>query len=70
MMQAISGDRVQECLRITQQALVLYDQAAERGLQDLDFKRVHAQAKERITRLEAMLKQIRSMEHDASRPAK
>ena len=67
-MQAISGDRVQECLRITNEALELYDQAERMGMADVDFQRVHARAKERIAKLEGMLKQLRVMEHEASTP--
>lgn len=64
IMQALSGDRVQECLRATDDALRLYDEVAKMGMDDVDFKRVHARAKERKGKLEAMLTQVREIERD------
>ena len=63
-MQTISGDRIQRCLRAVEDAIALYDQAATMGLDDLDFKRVHARAKEHKVKHEQMLKQLRVMEHE------
>ncbi len=68
MMQAISGDRIQTCLRAIDDALELYDKAAEMGLEDVDFKRVHARAKERKTKYEQMLTQLREMEREQAPP--
>lgn len=68
MMQALSGDRLQDCLRATDEALELYDKAAEMGLEDADFKKVHARAKDRKAKLEGMLTQVRSMERDQNPP--
>lgn len=68
MMQALSGDRLQDCLRATDDALELYDKAAEMGLEDADFKKVHARAKDRKAKLEGMLSQVRSMERDQKPP--
>lgn len=59
---ALSGDKLASCLARTQEALAKYDQAAELGLDDLDFVKVHQRAKERITRIEAMIEQVRKME--------
>ena len=68
MMQALSGDRLQDCLRVIDEALELYDKAAQMGLEDADFKKVHARAKERKAKLEGMLTQVRSMERDQKPP--
>ncbi len=59
---ALSGDTVQECLELTEQALREYDKAASLGLKDPEFVSVHDRAKERKARLEAMLKTVRMME--------
>lgn len=61
---AISGGKVATCLSRTEQALAKYDEAAKLGLDDVDFKKVHARAKERVERLEAMVTQIRKMERE------
>lgn len=58
----LSGDTVQECLELTEQALREYDKAASLGLKDPEFVTVHERAKERKARLEAMLKTVRMME--------
>jgi len=63
-MQAISGDRVQECLHEVEAALVLYDKAAAMGMDEPDFKSNHARAKERKAHQEQMLTQIRTMERE------
>lgn len=63
-MQTISGDRIQRCLRAVDEAIALYDQAEAMGLGDVDFKRVHARAKEHKLKHEQMLKQLRVMEHE------
>jgi hypothetical protein len=61
---SLSGDMVDECLRQTEQALALYDKAAQLGLKDPEFVTVHERAKERKQRLEQMLKMVRSIETD------
>ena len=61
---AISGGKVATCLARTESALAKYDEAAKLGLDDLDFRKVHERAKERVERLEGMLAQIRRMERD------
>jgi hypothetical protein len=59
----LSGDQVAECLRLTEQALELYDRAAQMGLADPDFVKVHERAKERKGRLESMLRNVRQIEN-------
>ena len=61
---ALSGDMVAECLRQTEQALVLYDKAAALGLKDPEFITVHERAQQRRVRLEGMLKMVRGIETD------
>jgi hypothetical protein len=61
---SLSGDMVDECLRQTEQALALYDKAAQLGLKDPEFITVYERAKERKQRLEQMLKMVRSIETD------
>jgi hypothetical protein len=58
----LSGDQVLTCLRRTQDAIDLYDEAAKLGLADPDFERVRARASERKARLEGMLETVRAME--------
>lgn len=60
----INGDIIAECLRLTEQALVYFDRAAEMGLKDVDFVEVHERAKERKERLGGMLKMVRQMERE------
>jgi hypothetical protein len=59
----LSGDQLTNCLARTKDALAKYDEAARQGLEDPDFVKVHERAKERVTRLEDMITQIRKMEH-------
>lgn len=59
----LSGDALTNCLARTKDALGKYDEAARLGLDDPDFVKVHQRAKERVTRIEAMLTQVRKMEH-------
>ena len=59
---ALSGDQVATCLLRTKEALAKYDEAAAAGLDDVDFQKVRARAKERVERLEAMVAQVRKME--------
>jgi hypothetical protein len=59
----LSGDQLTNCLARTKDALAKYDEAARLGLDDLDFRKVHERAKERVTRIEDMLTQVRKMEH-------
>lgn len=61
----LKGDQVQKCLEQTQAAIEKYEAAAAAGLEDVDFKKVHAKAIERRENLEGMLKNVRSMERDA-----
>lgn len=68
MMQAISGDRIQRCLRLTEDALEKYDQAASMGMDDVDFKRVYARAQDRKAQLTGMLTQLREMEREQILP--
>ncbi len=58
----LSGDKVQECLRRTEDAIALYEEAAKLGMEDPDFERVRARAHERKQRLEGMLDTVRAME--------
>lgn len=59
----LSGDALTNCLARTKDALGKYDEAARLGLDDPDFLKVHQRAKDRVTRLDAMLTQVRKMEH-------
>ncbi|MEM9458492.1 MAG: hypothetical protein AAGF11_30220 [Myxococcota bacterium] len=59
---ALSGAQLASCLARTQEALAKYDEAARLGLDEADFVKVHTRAKERITRLEGMITQVRKME--------
>lgn len=59
---ALSGAQLASCLARTQEALAKYEQAAELGLEEVDFVKVHTRAKDRITRLEGMITQVRKME--------
>jgi hypothetical protein len=59
----LTGDQLTNCLARTKDAVDKYDEAAALGLDDPDFVKVHQRAKERVTRLEDMLTQVRKMEH-------
>lgn len=59
----LSGDQLTNCLARTKDALAKYDEAARLGLDDPDFVKVHQRAKERVTRLDEMVTQVRKMEH-------
>lgn len=59
---ALSGAQLASCLARTQEALAKYDEAARLGLDEPDFVKVHMRAKDRITRLEGMITQVRKME--------
>ncbi len=61
----ISSGKLTQCLRETEKALALYQQAAELGYADADFKKVHARAQERKATLENMLEMVLQMEKDA-----
>jgi hypothetical protein len=61
----LTGDQVQQCLQMQSEALALYDRAAALGLKDVDFVRAHEQARERVKRLEGMLRMVREMERPA-----
>lgn len=58
----LDGDQINACMRRTEEALVLYEQAKEAGLRDLDFVQTYERALERRTHLESMLKTVRSLE--------
>lgn len=64
-MPVLSGDQVQTCLRRTEDAIKLYEEAGAMGLDDPDYQRVLARAHERKAKLEDMLKNVRAMELDA-----
>ena len=64
----LSGDQVQQCLAMQQEAQELYDKAAEMGLKDLVFVRTRDQSLVRIKRLEGMLKMVREMEQPDIKP--
>jgi len=64
----LSGDQVQLCLAMQQEAQELYDKAAEMGLKDLVFVRTRDQSLARIKRLEGMLKMVREMEQPDIKP--
>lgn len=59
----LSGDQLTNCLARTKDALAKYDEAAQLGLDDPDFVKVHQRAKERVARLDEMVTQVRKMEH-------
>lgn len=58
----LSGDQLTNCLARTKDALAKYDEAHALGLDDPDFLKVHQRAKDRVTRLEDMISQVRRME--------
>jgi hypothetical protein len=65
-MPVLSGDQVQTCLRRTEDAIKLYEEAGAMGMtDDVDYQRVLARAYERKAKLEDMLKNVRAMELDA-----
>lgn len=66
----LSGDQLQTCLKMQEEALALYEQAAAAGLKDLDFIRTRDNAAARVKRLEGMLKMVREMERPEYKPPK
>jgi hypothetical protein len=58
----LSGDQVQSCLRMQEQAQALYDRAAEMGLKDPDFVQTRETSQARVKRLSGLLKMVREME--------
>lgn len=58
----LSGNQVQHCLKGQEEALALYDRAESLGLKDIDFVQTHERARERVKKLEMMLKMVREME--------
>jgi hypothetical protein len=64
----LSGDQVQSCLSMQEQAQAFYDKAAAMGLKDLDFVRTRDASLARIKRLEGMLKMVREMEQPDVKP--
>jgi hypothetical protein len=62
---SLSGDNIAACLRETEKALELYEQAKAKGLDsDPEFVRIYEQAKARKEKLGSMLKQVRMMENE------
>lgn len=64
----LSGDQVQLCLAMQEQAQALYDKAAAMGLKDPAFIRTSETSKERVKRLSGMLKMVREMEQPIVKP--
>lgn len=64
----LTGDQVQQCLAMQEQALALYDKAAAMGLKDPDFVRTRDESLVRVKRLEGMLKMVREMEQPDIKP--
>lgn len=64
-MPTLSGDQVQTCLARTEDAIELYEEARELGMNDIDHQRVLARAYERRDNLKDMLKNVRAMERGA-----
>lgn len=60
----LTGDQVQKCLELTEQAIELYDKAAQMGFDDPNFADVRKRAAERKERVESMLKMVRQMERE------
>ena len=61
----LSGDQVQTCLRRTEDAIALYEEAGRLGLNDVDYNRVYSRALQRRDRLKDMLTNVRAMERGA-----
>ena len=61
-MPTLSGDQVQTCLRRTEDAIALYEEAGRLGMNDVDYQRVLARAYERRDKLKDMLENVRKME--------
>ena len=64
----ISGDQVQSCLAMQEQAQALYDKAEAMGLKDPDFIRTSETSKMRVKRLSGLLKMVREMEQPIVKP--
>ena len=60
----LTGDNVALCLKETERALALYEQAASMGYDDADFLAAHERAKGRLERLKSMLSMVREMERE------
>jgi hypothetical protein len=61
----LSGDQIQTCLKRTEEAIALYEEAGRLGMDDVDYQRVYARAVARRENLLGMLKSVRSMERGA-----
>lgn len=61
-MPVLSGDAVMICLKRTEEAIALYEEAGRMGMSDPDYDRVLARAYERRDRLKDMLTNVRAME--------
>jgi hypothetical protein len=64
----LSGDQVQACLKVQEEAQALYDRAAAMGLKDPDFVQTRDLSAARIKRLESLLKMVREMERPEYKP--
>jgi hypothetical protein len=62
MAASLSGDAIGACLRRTEEALALYDEAAAMGMTDHDFQIAHARAQERVAKMREMLANVRDIE--------
>lgn len=58
----LSGDQVQSCLKMQEEAQALYDRAAALGMKDADFLQTRETSQARIKRLSGLLKMVREME--------
>lgn len=62
---SLNGDDIAACLRETERAIELYEQAKAKGLEsDPEFVRIYEQSKLRKEKLASMLKQVRLMENE------
>lgn len=61
----LSTGKLTACLLETEKALALYQEAADKGHADADFKKVFARAKDRKKRIEQMIAMVGEMEKDA-----
>lgn len=59
---SLDGDKVQLCLAKIEEALALYEQAAQKGMDDVDFKHTYERAAQTRDKLQGMLKMVREME--------
>jgi major membrane immunogen (membrane-anchored lipoprotein) len=62
MAPVLSGDQVLTCLRRTEEAIALYEEAGRMGMNDTEYQRIYQRALQRRERLEGMLGTVRDME--------